>query len=74
MKSDNSELMSAQDYASVLKKELPSYVFQRVPSRLIILLLHSLVVIFCIYMSVTSDILIIKVTSVPTLNRINSIA
>ncbi len=61
MKSNDLELMSAQDYASVLKKELPSYVFQPVPSRLIILLLHSLVVFFCIYISVTSDILIIKI-------------
>jgi len=61
MKSDDLELMSAQDYASVLKKELPSYVFQPVPSRLIILLLHSLVVFISIYFSVTSDILVIQI-------------
>jgi fatty acid desaturase len=61
MKLDDLELMSAQDYASVLKKELPSYVFQTVPSRLFILLLHSLVVFFSLYYSVASDILFLKI-------------
>ncbi len=61
MKSDNLELMSIKDYASVLKKELPSYVFKTNPSRLFALLLHSLVVFFSVYISVTSDTLIIKI-------------
>lgn len=61
MKSDKLDLMSVQDYASVLKKELPSYVFQPVPSRLLILFLHSLIVFISIYFSVTGDILIIQI-------------
>ncbi len=61
MKSDDLELISAKEYASILKKELPPYVFQTVPSRLFILLLHSLVVFFSLYYSVTSDILILKI-------------
>lgn len=61
MKFDLPELMTAKEYASILMKELPSYVFKTVPSRLILLLLHSLIVFFSIYYSVTSDILLLKI-------------
>ena len=61
MKSDDLDLMSVKDYASVLKNELPSYVFKPNPARLFILFLHSLVVVFSIYFSVTSNYLIAKI-------------
>ncbi|MEE9328403.1 MAG: fatty acid desaturase [Cocleimonas sp.] len=61
MSSKNIELISIKEYVSVLKKVLPSYVFQTNKFQLIVIFLHSIGVISFIALSVMTNNVFLKI-------------